>query len=515
MVRRHQQYLLVNYDAENNERPSLGGEGAEAGSSALQHQRPERASSSSSSTSSSSRRALSFSTPRRNRSSDSAGALTVSTASLNDYYSSSDDEFDVEDFMATEATDDDDFDVEDVHVVDVDLAASSNNVSISNSNDALQVWGRTIQVEAPCALPAGYVFTVDVVNGQQLLVEVPDDVGVVVEGQVFEATIVHVVNEANNDVDYERMYNLDPATRTSQLKRQQQLQQQQQPRQAQQQPKSTSTPRPAKQQQEDRKKKTHRIPRGAWRNGLFHCLEHGLFHPVLCIAGWCCCSPWLLGQVLTRMKLDACGNASSAIVDKLHEQPTKSSSARCRPFSSNNNTAAAFYTMVLLLMLHIVLIEHILSMFLMYGLSDHYDVMQHPMWVWMLLSIRATCRCSFLVYIMVVTVKTRRYMRQKYQIPRSAYCRSHIRGRCGGSSGSCSCPCRRRRHVYGKQQQQTVTAASSDDHGVDNDDHGCAATCEDCCLATFCNCCTIMQMARHTADYTSSRATCCTANGLT
>jgi hypothetical protein len=512
MGRRKQQYLLVNDDAEYNERPSLGGGGeGEGESSSLQ---PERASSSTSS-SSSPRRTLSFSTPRRSRSSDSAGALTVSTASLNDYYSSDDDDdFDVEDFMATEATDDDDID--DTHVVDVDLAASSNN------NDAWQVWGRTIQVEAPCALPAGYVFTVDVVNGQQLLVEVPDDIGVVVEGQVFEATIVHVVNETNNDVDYERMYNLDPATRTSQL----QQQQQQQPRQAQ---------RPAKQQQENsnsnnnnKKKNAHPIPRGAWRDGLFQCWEHGLFHPVLCIAFWCC-SPWLLGQVLTRMKLDACGNSivkkqKTAETDKLQEQvatKTSSSSSSWPSLSfwtSNNN---AFYTIILLLMLHVVLIEHILSMFIMFGLSDLYDVMHHPTWVWMLLFIRATCRCSFLLYMVVVTMKTRRYIRQKYQIPtRSAYCCRSIRGSGGGVLGSimasiaasCRYPCRRKLHVYGKQQ--AVTASDNADNEHHDYDNSCAATCEDCCLATVCNCCTIMQMARHTADYTTSRATCCTPNGL-
>jgi len=37
---------------------------------------------------------------------------------------------------------------------------------------------------------------------------------------------------------------------------------------------------------------------------------------------------------------------------------------------------------------------------------------------------------------------------------------------------------------------------------------------EDCCCACWCNCCTIMQMARHTADYDTYQARCCTSTGL-
>jgi hypothetical protein len=37
---------------------------------------------------------------------------------------------------------------------------------------------------------------------------------------------------------------------------------------------------------------------------------------------------------------------------------------------------------------------------------------------------------------------------------------------------------------------------------------------EDCCLAVFCTCCTIAQMGRHTADYETYQAYCCTDTGL-
>ena len=37
---------------------------------------------------------------------------------------------------------------------------------------------------------------------------------------------------------------------------------------------------------------------------------------------------------------------------------------------------------------------------------------------------------------------------------------------------------------------------------------------EDCCMAVFCACCTIAQMGRHTADYETYRAYCCSDTGL-
>ena len=38
--------------------------------------------------------------------------------------------------------------------------------------------------------------------------------------------------------------------------------------------------------------------------------------------------------------------------------------------------------------------------------------------------------------------------------------------------------------------------------------------CEDCCCAAWCGCCTVMQMARHTAEYETYAAQCCSETGL-
>lgn len=38
--------------------------------------------------------------------------------------------------------------------------------------------------------------------------------------------------------------------------------------------------------------------------------------------------------------------------------------------------------------------------------------------------------------------------------------------------------------------------------------------CEDCCCSYWCPCCTISQMARHTADYRTYHGACCSSTGL-
>mmetsp|Transcript_33475 Transcript_33475/g.47533 ORF Transcript_33475/g.47533 Transcript_33475/m.47533 type:complete len:147 (+) Transcript_33475:239-679(+) len=37
--------------------------------------------------------------------------------------------------------------------------------------------------------------------------------------------------------------------------------------------------------------------------------------------------------------------------------------------------------------------------------------------------------------------------------------------------------------------------------------------CEDCCCAFFCTCCTVAQIARHTGEYETYPANCCTETG--
>lgn len=75
--------------------------------------------------------------------------------------------------------------------------------------------------------------------------------------------------------------------------------------------------------------------------------------------------------------------------------------------------------------------------------------------------LRGTMHFAFWLYMLIAVTNTRRYIRNKYAIPEQ------------------SC------------------------HGM-----------EDCCCAFWCQCCNIAQMARHTADYDTYSAKCCSDTGL-
>lgn len=84
-----------------------------------------------------------------------------------------------------------------------------------------------------------------------------------------------------------------------------------------------------------------------------------------------------------------------------------------------------------------------------------------PLWVTIT---NHTINVSFAVYSLIVMIKVRRAVRKRYEI-----------------EADCGC---------------------------------CDGGMEDCCCVFFCNCCTVAQMARHTADYEQRRAVCCTSTGL-
>ena len=71
------------------------------------------------------------------------------------------------------------------------------------------------------------------------------------------------------------------------------------------------------------------------------------------------------------------------------------------------------------------------------------------------------CQLAFWIYMMIAIIRTRQAVRSKFAIPEQ-----------------------------------------------------CCPGCEDALCAICCGCCTIMQMSRHTADYETYAAQCCTEDGL-
>ena len=191
----------------------------------------------------------------------------------------------------------------------------------------------------------------------------------------------------------------------------------------------------------------HNIPEGKWRDGICNFIANGICHPMCCLACWC--SPLALGQVASRMKLDAKGNPLS---------------------SSTASWWTAFKVIALVLVMYIG-VDQTFSIFIdpyfQFDIDDetgqvvYADASSVPTWIAVIVALRAFVRFVFFAYILFMTIRTRAYIRHKYAIEESA---------CRG--------------------------------------------CEDCCCAFWLPCCTITQMARHTADYNTYHAACCTDTGL-
>lgn len=227
---------------------------------------------------------------------------------------------------------------------------------------------RTVDVIAPSDLPAGFEFYVDdaTTPNVSLLVKVP--AGGVRATQRFPAIVIREVNRGS-----------------------------------------------------------HNIPHGKWRDGIWDCWNLGCCHPQWCLTFWC--TPCALGQVLTRMKLNACASPKQAVATGL----------------------TAFQILFAVQVVYLV-VQTVLS-------SVIGDTSGWGGFLYFVLYI----------FVLIVTMLLRRYVRNKYQIPEK------------------TCWCK---------------------------EGGCCRGCEDFCCAFWCASCTICQLARHTADYHRHRAGCCTEDGL-
>lgn len=178
-------------------------------------------------------------------------------------------------------------------------------------------------------------------------------------------------------------------------------------------------------------------PRGHWKDGLCDCFKFGCCHPALWNAFFC--PQILMGQILTRMRMNWLGSFTSEYGD---------------------------YHLTFRRIAIIVVVYYVLSMLLYPSESeviadDGTEMIvqyQGPLWKNILYNIVSA---SFGLYTLVVMIRLRYAVRQKYEIPS---------GRCGNV--------------------------------------------EDCCCVFFCGCCTVSQMARQTANYEEIRAVCCTDTGL-
>ena len=192
---------------------------------------------------------------------------------------------------------------------------------------------RTVDVIAPSDLPAGYEFYVDDATTPHvsLLVQVP--AGGVRATQRFAAIVIRELNRGS-----------------------------------------------------------HNIPHGKWRDGIWDCWSLGCCHPQWCLTFWC--TPCALGQVLTRLKLNACASPKQAV----------------------DTGFTAFQILFALQVVSIVV-------------NFLFSVVGYPFLKYVFI-------IMMFIFILIVTLLLRRYVRNKYQIPEKTCCCKED-GCCSGYEDFC------------------------------------------------------------------------------
>mmetsp|Transcript_2165 Transcript_2165/g.4726 ORF Transcript_2165/g.4726 Transcript_2165/m.4726 type:complete len:347 (+) Transcript_2165:169-1209(+) len=217
---------------------------------------------------------------------------------------------------------------------------------------------------------------------------------------------------------------------------------------------------------------TAEIPTGVWRDGLCDCCRHGCCHPHL-LNSWCFL-PFMVGQVLTRMKMTWLGQ-------RTHVRGNVGGDERWR--TTFRNLALVWFAFYALNMLTYVPVD--------FDVDDDDDA-THVHDATNDLSgvdkvkytINSWLTSLFGLYMFYVVVQLRATLRNVYHIPEE----------------SCLC-------LYADG------CGTNPRDGLCKDSPLCAANVpvgwEDVCCAFWCQCCAVAQMARHTVDYNERRATCC------
>eukprot|EP00568_Trieres_chinensis_P007077 CAMPEP_0183308410 /NCGR_PEP_ID=MMETSP0160_2-20130417/21828_1 /TAXON_ID=2839 ORGANISM="Odontella Sinensis, Strain Grunow 1884" /NCGR_SAMPLE_ID=MMETSP0160_2 /ASSEMBLY_ACC=CAM_ASM_000250 /LENGTH=211 /DNA_ID=CAMNT_0025472251 /DNA_START=109 /DNA_END=744 /DNA_ORIENTATION=+ len=179
-------------------------------------------------------------------------------------------------------------------------------------------------------------------------------------------------------------------------------------------------------------------PTGKWRDGLCSCCKPGCFHASLWCA--CCCPTPLMGQVLTRMKMNWLGSDASGSGEW-------------------KQTFKKVLFLVIAVCVYDAVVAPIGNPVVKLDENDEIVVVKEANPTVAFLN--SVVGLAFFLYTLVVLMKLRAAVRARYQIPEK---------RCHG--------------------------------------------CEDCCLSFWCTCCTVAQLARHTADYDEEGGACCSETGL-
>jgi Cys-rich protein (TIGR01571 family) len=217
------------------------------------------------------------------------------------------------------------------------------------------------------------------------------------------------------------------------------------------------------------------VPTGQWRDGICDCFNNGICHTMLLNSIFC--HSIALAQIMTRFKL----NLLASPIEMRHGA-REAARITFKVILAWTLVAVGF-RFFLFPRVIVPLNSHIEKQSIYEPMLEQYLVVERRVINDGALGVLKFFKHvgDFLHYSMLIAVifwmtRTRAYIRQKYGIP-VQYCKTG-----------------------------PVVNAS----GVSN--NGCKI--EDCCLSTFCACCTVSQMARHTMEYDTYHGTCCTPTGV-
>jgi PLAC8 family len=309
-------------------------------------------------------------------------------------------------------------------------------------------------VIAPCDLEEGYTFMVSTPSGmEEDVVPVTVPPGGVREGQIFYSTSQSFLSKTPYNSTHS-LYGNSPTVSTSAF------------------PSNFTEWTPLVQPPVlDSQKSSGQ----QWNDHWYDCFRLGFFHVTLWNA--CCCPQILAAQVMTRLHLNCMGDPIVS-TDETSTVPRHSTPNR------------TFHRMVVLVISYWCLTtltapRHVPTVWIIdetlqeanTTLSDVYSLRKHePTNV-----LYHTINLLFGLYTLFILTKLRFHVRRRYGI--STYN-----------------PFRTCRDAPPTVDQQDSTMA-----------------CEDCCMAFWCGCCTVAQMARQTASYgmkDGATAVCCSATGL-
>lgn len=174
------------------------------------------------------------------------------------------------------------------------------------------------------------------------------------------------------------------------------------------------------------------VPIGAWRDGVLDCCKFGLFHPLICLGFWA--PPLALGQVMTRLGLNACGE------DETEKKPRCSAfQVMCVLFAVSTCTSVVFGQ----------LIEDVV--FEDEDNDGEPDSEKDQGWFFGVRLTRLAISFFYYVFIFIVAIRTRAFVRKKYKIrPRCCW---ECEDLCCALGCYCCMVCQLARHTADYERQ--------------------------------------------------------------